>query len=105
MVTYPIRIRRETYRGRDRTRQSRVVSQNSQIADLERYINDLLFRQEESIQVYDFADIARGTGFPLDFVSEVGYSIDGGSNGFTAWRRGMTYDEAIAANKRLGDES
>ncbi|AXW61552.1 hypothetical protein CJO94_05870 [Ralstonia solanacearum] len=82
-----------------------MVSQNSQIADLERYINDLLFRQEESIQVYDFADIARGIGFPPDFVSEVGYSIDGGSNGFTAWRRGMTYDEAIAAIKRLGDES
>ncbi len=50
--------------------------------------------------VYDFADIARGCGFSLEFVSEVGYSIDDGSNGFTAWKHGMTY-EHVAANSGL----
>ncbi|CAJ0774967.1 hypothetical protein R8510_04040 [Ralstonia chuxiongensis] len=64
----------------------------------------MLLRQEEPIRSYDFAEIARDSGFSLEFVSDVGYSIDGGSNGFTAWKRGMTYDEAIVANKHTGQE-
>lgn len=100
MVTHPIRVRREYYRGRDKTKQARLSHYNSQAAELERYINDLLLKQEAPVEVYDFADIARRIGFPLDFVSEAGYSIDGGSNGFTAWRHDMTYDEAMAAIKK-----
>lgn len=49
--------------------------------------------------MYDFADIARATGYSIDVVSELGCSIDGGSNGFTAWKHGMTCDAAIAANR------
>lgn len=101
MVTYPIRIRRESYGGGDKRKQARVANHNSQVTDLERYINDLLLQQEAPIQVYDFADIARGCGFSQEFVSEVGYSIDGGSNGFTAWKHGMTYEQAVAANSGL----
>ncbi|KGW78440.1 hypothetical protein Y046_4771 [Burkholderia pseudomallei MSHR2990] len=100
MVTYPIRVRREYYRGRDKTKQARLAHRNSQAAELERYINELLLQQEAPVEVYDFAEIARGIGFSLDFVSEVGYSIDGGSNGFTAWRHDMTYEAAMAAFKK-----
>jgi hypothetical protein len=52
---------------------------------------------------YDFADIARATGYSIDVVSELGYSIDGGSNGFTGWKRGLTHDAAIAANSASTD--
>jgi len=100
MVTYPIRIRRESYRGGDKRKKIRVANHNSQVAELERYINGLLLRQEAPIEVYDFADIARAGGFSLEFVSDVGYSIDGGSNGFTAWKHGMTHEQAMAANSR-----
>jgi hypothetical protein len=102
MVTHPIHITRKHYRGSDKGKQSRIASHNQLVAELERHINDLLLKQEYPIQVYDFADIARGIGYSLDFVSEVEYSIDGGSNGFTAWKHGMTHDEAIAANANRG---
>jgi hypothetical protein len=62
-----------------------------------------LLKQEAPVQVYGFSDIAQAAGYSVDLVSELGYSIDGGSNGFTAWKRGMTYDEAIAANRASGD--
>lgn len=52
------------------------------------------------METYDFAEIARGIGLSLDYVSDVGYAIDGGHNGFTAWRHDMTYDEAMAAIKK-----
>jgi hypothetical protein len=98
MVTYPIYIQREHYSGRDAKRRLKVSDKNRIASELETYINNLLLKQDVPIQVYDFADIARATRYSLDVVSELGFSIDCGSNGFTAWKHDMTQEAAIAAN-------
>ena len=103
MVTYPIYVQRDRYSGRDARKRQKVSDKNRIASELETYINDLLLKQEAPVQVYDFADIARATGYSIDVVSELGYSIDGGSNGFTARKHGMTYDAAIAANSASTD--
>lgn len=103
MVTYPIHIKRDHYGGRDTKKRQNSADRNRIASELEEYINQRLLKQEASVQVYDFADIARATGYSIDVVSGLGYSIDGGSNGFTAWKHGMTYDAAIAANSASTD--
>jgi hypothetical protein len=103
MVTYPVHIERDHYGGRDTKKQQKASDRNRVASELEEYINQRLLRQEVPVQVYDFADIARATGYSIDVVSELGYSIDGGSNGFTAWKRGLTHDAAIAANSASTD--
>ncbi|MBZ2207138.1 hypothetical protein [Massilia soli] len=100
MVSYPIHIRRDTYRGRDPHKQQKALDHNRNVAELERKINEMLQAQTEPIKVYMWAEIARATGFSYDFVAEVGYTIDGGSGGFTATAPGGITD-LTAAVKNL----
>jgi hypothetical protein len=99
MVTYPVSVRRNSYRGGDRKKQMRAATENELAARIEKYVNDLLFAQEQPIAAYLFHDIASATGIDYDIVRRLGYSIDGGSNGFTSVKRGMTLEEAWAAMK------
>lgn len=92
MVSYAIHIRRDTYRGRDARKQQRAREHNQKVAELERKINEMLEAQVEPVKVYMWAEIARATGFSYDFVAKVGYSIDGGSGGFTATAPGGVTD-------------
>jgi len=92
MVSYPIRIARDTYRGRDPRKQQKAANHNREVAELERKINDMLREQKEPIKVYSWASIASATGLSYDFVQKVGYSIDCGSNGFTATAPGGVTD-------------
>jgi hypothetical protein len=98
MVSYPIRIRRDTYRGRDRRKQQKALDHNRKVAELEQKINEMLQAQTQPIKVYLWAEIARATGFSYDFVADVGYTIDGGSGGFTACAPGGITDLAAAIN-------
>lgn len=84
MASYPIHIARDSYRGSDARKRQKAAEHNRDVAELEREINKMLRLQPEPVKVYDWATIARDTGFSYDFVKKVGYSIDGGSNGFTA---------------------
>jgi hypothetical protein len=84
MVSYPIHIARDTYRGRDQRKRQKAAIYNRDVAELERKINDMLREQKERIKVYSWASIAIDSGFSYAFVQKVGYSIDCGSNGFTA---------------------
>ena len=99
MVKHPIRINRNTYRGADPKKQKKAYDENTQIARLERAINEMLLKQTEPIQIYLYDLIAIETGMPAEFVRKHGYSIDCGGNGFTAFRHDMTYEEAMAATK------
>jgi hypothetical protein len=67
------------------------------IAEIEKAINDLLLQQTAPIQVYDYGQIAQLTGYSQDFIREIGFSIDGGHNGFTAIRHDLTYEQALEA--------
>lgn len=96
MVIYPIHIRRDTYRGGDPRKRQKVADHNRDVAELERKINEMLREQTEAIKVYSWASIASATGFSYSFVQKVGYSIDCGSNGFTAAAPGGVTDLSAA---------
>ena len=97
MVTYPIRMARDTYKGGNRQKQLKSAYENQDIARLEAFINDMLLKQTEPIASYLFHDIARESGFDYEFVAKHGFSIDCGHNGFTAWRYDLTYEQAMKA--------
>ena len=96
MVSYPIHIRRDIYRGRDPRKRQKAADHNRDVAELERKINDMLRDQKEPIKVYSWAAIASETGMSYEFIREVGYSIDCGSNGFTATAPGGVSDLGAA---------
>jgi hypothetical protein len=95
MVTYPIRIARNGYRGADPKRQRKAYLENQAVNELEQKINDLLLKQASPIHIYLWHEISIKTGVPLEIVKKLGYTIDAGSNGFTAWRHDLTYGQAI----------
>lgn len=96
MVEFPIHVSRDSYRGSNLRRREKANETNRLAARLEQYINERLKAQEASIQVYGFHEIADATNVPLEIVQELCFSIDGGSNGFTAIKPGMTYQRAMA---------
>lgn len=99
MVQHPIYVRRTNYRGSDKKKLAKVVEMNRVAAELERHINEMLLEQKEPIKSYLWHEISVRTGYSFELVSRLGFAIDGGSNGFTAIRYDMTYEQAIAANK------
>jgi hypothetical protein len=84
MVSYPIYIARDGYRGNDPKKRQRTQHHNQKVAELERLINEMLKKQTREVQTYLWMDIATETGMDYNFIKDVGYSIDGGSGGFTA---------------------
>lgn len=97
MVTHPISISRNGYRGANRTKQLKAYKENQLASQLETFINDLLLKQEALIQVYSYHRIVADSGIPFEIVRRLGFSIDCGHNGFTAWRHDLTYEEAMNA--------
>ena len=100
MVTYPVHVRRNGYRGSDASKRAKANSENRDASVLEDYANKLLLAQTRPIQVYFWMELAQGTGLPYETVARLGASIDGGSGGFTAWRHDMTSEAAMAANSQ-----
>ena len=98
MKTYPITVARRSYRGVDSKKREKTSEYNRDASTLETYVNQLLKTQTAPIQVYHWMELARATGLSYDRVAELGYSIDGGSGGFTAYRHDMGYDGAMAAH-------
>ncbi len=98
MVTYPIRVSRTVYRGADPKKRAKASSLNRVAAEIEAYINGQLQKQERPVQVYDYWDIAEATGHSIELVRDLCYSIDGGSNGFTATKPGMPFNVAMDAH-------
>ncbi len=96
---YPIRMKRERYRGNNRDIRARINEANQTIKRIERHVNELIRMQEAPIQQYRYHQIAFDLGLELDVVREHGFGIDGGHNGFTAIKPSMSYDEAINAKR------
>jgi hypothetical protein len=99
MVTHPITVGRHYYRGKIAKLQRASADKNRIAADMESKINEMLLKQTEPVKIYDWGMIASATGYSMATIKEYGYSIDGGSNGFTAHRHDLTYDQAMAANR------
>lgn len=99
MVNHPIRVKGSAYRGADPKKKANAAELNRIAAVLERTINEILEAQRESIKVYSYFEIAQLTGFPVKTVEELCFSIDSGGNGFTAIRKGTSYEDATLENK------
>ncbi len=99
MVTYPIHVRGNSYRGTDQKKRATASEDNRIAHELTEAINGMLLKQTEPIKVYLWGAISMATGYPYDTVAKFGMSIDGGSGGFTAWRHDLTYEQAIASLK------
>ena len=98
MVRHPIRIARNGYKGANAKKQANMMDENRIASDLETKINDLLLKQTAPIQSYTWSGVANATGYSFETIKRLGYSIDCGSNGFTAWRYDLTYEEAMTAS-------
>jgi len=104
MVTYPIHIRRDGYRGSDPKRRAKSQAINQVASKLEMHINEALKNQDEPIRVYTYHEIANQTGIDYETVRSLGFSIDAGSGGFTAYKTGLTQEQAMdrAAQVKIG---
>jgi hypothetical protein len=100
LVTYPIHVRGASYRGADPRKREKAASQNRIASELEAHINALLKAQTRPIQQYLYHEIADATGHSIQKVRELCFSIDGGHNGFTAYRSGMSAEQAMDAAAR-----
>jgi len=100
MVTYPISIARDNYRGANTKKKSKAAQTNSAASILESFINEKLKSQEEPIYGYDYHEISSQTGIPLETVQELCFSIDCGSGGFTAIKHGLTYEKAMELHEK-----
>jgi hypothetical protein len=69
MVTYPVHIARNSYRGSDPRKRLKADEDNRIAADLERHINGRLKAQAAPTSIYTYNEIARETGYPVEVVS------------------------------------
>jgi hypothetical protein len=100
MVTYPVIVGRSHYRGKNRQAKQIVAAENRHALHLEEQVNALLLQQQSPIQSYSWEQIAETTGIALRWVEKFGPTIDGSNlDGLTAWKNGMTYEEAMAADQ------
>ena len=97
MVTYPIRVARSSYRGANVRKRENAAEQNRVAAALETHINGRLKSQNRAVQTYLYYEIAADTGYTLETIRDPCFSIDGGHNGFTAYKSGMTFEQALDA--------
>jgi hypothetical protein len=94
MITHPIEIDRVELPQNDEHRQRKTRISNAHIAAVEYYVNSLLEAQIAPIQQYSYHTIAADLQMNVESVRAC--CIDGGSNGFTAYKKGLTLPEALA---------
>ncbi|QND84639.1 Uncharacterized protein ChrSV_2413 [Chromobacterium vaccinii] len=100
MKRYPVYCKRDSYHGRNQTRARKAQSFNQMAVEIEAYVNALLLKQIEPVQTYDYYEISRGTGYSVEQVQTVCFSIDGGHNGFTIIRHDInSWEEAQAMSQ------
>lgn len=101
MVTYPVHVRRNSYRGADPRKKAKALQENLDASILEATANRLIQAQARGIKSYLWMEISRESGLDYETVKRLGFSIDGGSNGFTATRPGLTEEEYKRAMEGL----
>jgi hypothetical protein len=87
MPSYPIKVPRGSYRGRDPARLRRAERFDKLAERLERYINERAAACTEEIQIFAYRKIALELGIPEAEVEKVLYGVDCGGNGLTVVKR------------------
>lgn len=95
MVTHPIYVKRDDYRGADQRKKFKAAENNSVAMVIEQSINAMPLEQTTPIKSYGYDEISNRTGYPIELIRRLCFSIDCGSNGFTAIRKGLTYSQAM----------
>jgi hypothetical protein len=99
LVPYPIHVKRSTYRGSDPKKRQKASEENRVAALLETHINERIKAQTRPVESYLYYQIASETGVSEKTVRALCYGIDGGHNGFTVIRSGLSYEQALEAVK------
>ena len=87
MVTYPVRVPRDGYRGRNEPRRENASAYNHVAETLEHYINQEVAESGER-ECYGFCyhAIARNTGIDRDLVYWMLSRVGCGHRGITVWK-------------------
>jgi CRISPR/Cas system type I-B associated protein Csh2 (Cas7 group RAMP superfamily) len=83
MVTYPVHVQREAYRGKEDKLKQEAIEYNRLAGELESYINKKVEESDEYELIIIYDSIAAKLHLPLDLVRKILYSVDGGDNGIT----------------------
>jgi hypothetical protein len=94
MVSYPISVRRNHYRGSNANKKAKAQQENHVASILEVHINNQLRAQASPVQDHQYHTIARETDIDERVVRDLCFSIDCGHNGFTAYRQDLSLQEA-----------
>jgi len=84
MVSYPIHVIVKPYIGNNKRRHLDFQSKLADARRIEKYLN----QQMEScaageIRSFEYCDIAKVVDLPKEYVREILFAVDGGSNGIT----------------------
>jgi hypothetical protein len=99
MVTFPVHVKGSNYRGADAKKKQKAAEENHIAFEIEKHLNEKLRSQTAPIQVYSYYAIASATGYSEEKVRDLCFKIDGGHNGLTAIKTGLTFEEAMEQNK------
>ncbi len=95
MVTYPISIQRSPYRGSNANKSAKARERNRVASLLEEHINKRLREQASPVQQYMYHALAKEIGVDEGTVRALCFSIDAGHNGFTAYRKDLSLQDAL----------
>ena len=77
---YPIRAKRDPYRGRDPRKMRKRQEYNEQAERIERYVNEEFAKSGESQQTFYYGSIAVALGIPEAVIADALFSVSGGHN-------------------------
>jgi hypothetical protein len=83
MSSYPVRVQRDHYSGRNPRRRERQQRYNEVAALCERYLNGRIVARADNRQTYLYPNIAHDLGLDVEEVRRVLFGVDGGHNGLT----------------------
>lgn len=84
MRTYPVRVPRSSYRGRNPRDLMKAANHSRVAGRVQDYINsDLASAPDDTVRVFHSHQIALDLAEDSRIISDVVFSIDGGSNGVT----------------------
>ena len=83
MVTYPVRVPRDSYRGRNPQKRQKCSERNRIAQELEKYLNNAIAKDDSHIQQYCYGNIAIDTGLSVEMVREILFGVDCGHIGLT----------------------
>jgi hypothetical protein len=99
MVSFPISVPRDGYRGNDRRRRQKQQQYNEVAKECEEYLNRTIAANPAETQVYYYAYIAGDLNLSVEDVRDVLFAVDCGHNGLTV-SKGSTPSWWPGAGKR-----